>query len=135
MNLRKVTNLQITWLMDENGDLLADSHNILNRQKNLFCQLFKVHGVYDIRQTEMPTTEPLVPGPGPLKVEINTETLKRYKSPGINQSLSEIIQARGNTLHFEIHKLIYSIWNTKELPQQWKKSGILPVYKKVEKTE
>jgi hypothetical protein len=35
----------------ENGDLLADSHNILNRRKNYFCQLFSVHGVNDVRQT------------------------------------------------------------------------------------
>jgi hypothetical protein len=30
---------------DENGDLLADSHNILNRWKNYFCQLLNVYGV------------------------------------------------------------------------------------------
>jgi hypothetical protein len=30
---------------DENSDLLADSHNILNRWKNYFSQLFNVHNV------------------------------------------------------------------------------------------
>jgi hypothetical protein len=30
---------------DENGDLLADSHNILNRWKNYFSQLLKIHRV------------------------------------------------------------------------------------------
>jgi hypothetical protein len=30
---------------DENGDLLADSHNILNRWKNYFSQLLNVHNV------------------------------------------------------------------------------------------
>jgi len=35
---------------DENGDLIADSHNILNRWKNYFCQLLNVHGINDIRQ-------------------------------------------------------------------------------------
>jgi hypothetical protein len=28
---------------DENGDLLADSHNILNKWKNYFSQLLNVH--------------------------------------------------------------------------------------------
>jgi hypothetical protein len=28
---------------DENGDLLADSHSILNRQKNYYSQLLNVH--------------------------------------------------------------------------------------------
>jgi hypothetical protein len=34
---------------DENGDLLADSHNILNGWKNYFSQLFNVHRVSDAR--------------------------------------------------------------------------------------
>jgi hypothetical protein len=38
---------------DENGDLLADSHNILNRWKNYFSQLLNVYRVSDVRQTEM----------------------------------------------------------------------------------
>jgi hypothetical protein len=45
---------------DGNGDLLADFHSILNRWKNYFCQLLNVHGVNDVRQTEMHTAEPLV---------------------------------------------------------------------------
>jgi hypothetical protein len=34
---------------DENGDLLADSHNILNRWKNYFSQLLDVPRVSDVR--------------------------------------------------------------------------------------
>jgi hypothetical protein len=41
-----VTNL----VKDENGDLLADSHNILNKWKNYFSQLLNVHSVSDVRQ-------------------------------------------------------------------------------------
>jgi hypothetical protein len=40
---------------DENGDLLADSHNILNRWKNYFSQLLNVHRVSDVRLIEMHT--------------------------------------------------------------------------------
>jgi hypothetical protein len=47
----------------KNGDLLADSHSILNRWKNYFCQLLNVHGVNDVRQTEIHAAEPLVPEP------------------------------------------------------------------------
>jgi hypothetical protein len=38
---------------DDNGDLLADSHNILNRWKNYFSQLLDVHRVSDVRQIEI----------------------------------------------------------------------------------
>jgi hypothetical protein len=37
-------------MKDENGDLLADSHNILNRWKNYFPKLLNVHNVSDVRQ-------------------------------------------------------------------------------------
>jgi hypothetical protein len=35
---------------DENGDLLADSHNILNRWKNYFSQLLNMQSVSDVRK-------------------------------------------------------------------------------------
>jgi hypothetical protein len=35
---------------------------------------------------------------------------ERYKLPGIDQVLAELIQAEGNTLHSEVHKLINSVW-------------------------
>jgi hypothetical protein len=53
---------------DENGDLLADSHNILNRWRNYFSQLLNVHNVSDDRQIEVHKAEPLVPGPSHLEV-------------------------------------------------------------------
>jgi hypothetical protein len=105
---------------DENGDLLADSHNILNRWKNYFSQLRNVHKVCDIRQREIDTTELLVPDPGPFQVEIAIAKLKKYKSPGSDQIPAELIQAGGETLQSTIHKLINFIWNTEELPDQWK---------------
>jgi hypothetical protein len=55
---------------DENGDLLADFHNILNRWRNYFSWLLNVHNVSDVRQIEVHTAEPLVAGPSRLEVGI-----------------------------------------------------------------
>jgi hypothetical protein len=60
--------------------------------------------------------EPLVPEPSLIKVENAIGKLKRYKSPGIDQILTELIKAGGETLHSEIYKLIHSIWNMEVLP-------------------
>jgi hypothetical protein len=67
-------------MKDENGDLLVDSHHILNRWKNYFSQLLNVHNVSDVRQIEVHTAEPLVSGPSHLEVEIAIAKLKKYKS-------------------------------------------------------
>jgi hypothetical protein len=96
---------------DENGDLLVDSHNILNSWKNHFFQLLNVHNVSDVRQIEVHTVEPLVPGPSHLEVEIALARLKKYKSPGSDQIPAELIQAGGKILLSEIHNLIDSVWN------------------------
>jgi hypothetical protein len=83
---------------DKNGDLLADSHNILNRWKNYFSQLLNVHNVSDVRQIEVYKAELLVPGPSHLEVEIAIAKLKKYKSPGNDEILVELILAGGETL-------------------------------------
>jgi hypothetical protein len=43
--------------MDDNGDLLLDSNNILNRWKKYFCQLLNKHRLSDIREIEIITAE------------------------------------------------------------------------------
>jgi hypothetical protein len=48
---------------------------------------------------------------------------------------AELIQAGGETLHSEIHKLIMLIWNKEELPHQWKESIVVPIHKKGDKTD
>jgi hypothetical protein len=55
---------------DEISDLLADSHNIINRWKNCFSQLLNVHNVSDVRQIEIHTPEPLALDHSPFEDEI-----------------------------------------------------------------
>jgi hypothetical protein len=119
----------------EKGDLVADSHNILARWRSHFCQVLNVHGVNDVRQTEIHTAQPLVPEPSASEVEMAIEKLKRLKSPGIDHISAELIKAGGMTIRSEIHKLIKSIWNKEKLPEQWKESIIVPIYKKGDKTD
>jgi hypothetical protein len=64
--------------------------------------------------------EPLVPGPSHFEVEIAVAKPKKYKSPDSDQITAKLIQAGGETLVSAIHKLITSIWNKEELPDQWK---------------
>jgi hypothetical protein len=64
---------------NENGDLLADSHNILNMLKNYYLQLLNVHRASEVRQIEIHTAEPLVPDPSPVEVEIAITKVKKVK--------------------------------------------------------
>jgi hypothetical protein len=92
-----------------------------------------VHGAGGVRQTEIHTAEPFVPEPSASEVEVAIGKLKSYKSPGAEKIPAELIQAGGETVHSEIHKLIKLIWNKEELPQQWKESIVVPIHKRMKK--
>jgi hypothetical protein len=62
--------LRNNLVKNENGDLLADSRNILDKPKSYFSQLQNAHNVSDVRQTE---------------VQIAIAKLKKYDSPGHDQ--------------------------------------------------
>jgi hypothetical protein len=93
------------------------------------------HWVSDVRQIEIHTAELLVSDPIPFEGEIAIAKLKNYKLPGSDQIPAELIQVGGETVQSEIHKLINSIWNKEELPDQWKESITLPILKKGCKTD
>jgi hypothetical protein len=78
--------------------------------------------------------EQLVPGSS-LEVETAIAKLEKYKSPDSDQMPAELIQAGGEILLSTIHKLINSVWNKEELPDQWKASIIVSVHKKGDKTD
>jgi len=116
---------------DEKGDMVTDCHSLLDRWRNHFSQLLNVHGVNEVRQT----TEPQVPEPTAFEVEMAIEKLKGHKSPGFDQIQAELIKAVGRTIGPEVHKLINSIWNKEELPEEWKESIVVPIYKKGNNTD
>jgi hypothetical protein len=71
----------------------------------------------------------------PLEFELAIKSLKSHKLPGIEQILTELIKAVGKTIRCEICKLIISIWNKEELPEEWKESIVVPIHKKRDKRD
>jgi hypothetical protein len=63
--------------------------------------------------------------PEPSVFEVETATGKLVT----DQIAAELIKAGRETISFEIHKIICSVWNKEELPQQWKESIIGPIHK------
>jgi hypothetical protein len=115
--------------------LLADFQYILNRWRNYFSQLLNVHNVSDVRQREVHTAEPLVPGSSRLEVEIVIAKLGKRKSPCGDEIPAELIQAEGEMLLSAIHKVINSILDKEEFSDQRKKSIIIPIHKKGDRTD
>jgi len=90
-------------VQDEKGDLVTDSHNILARWRNHFCQLLSVREVNGGMhnggmRTELHKVEPLMPKPSTFEVEISIEKLKIHISPGIDQIRAELIKVGGRKI-------------------------------------
>jgi len=75
-DFKKGYQTRINIVKDEKGDLVADSHIILARWRNHFSQVLNIHGVNDIRHTELHTAEPVVPEPSAYEVEMAIKELK-----------------------------------------------------------
>ena len=74
--------------------------------------------------------------PSSCEVEMAIDKLKKHKSPGIVQIPTELIKKQGvGQFTLEICKLINSVLNKEELPEEWKESIIVPIYKKRNKTD
>jgi len=86
-------------------------------------------------QTAIHTAEPLVSEPSVFEIELATEELKCKKSSGIDQIPPELIEAGGRTICYQIHKLIIYICNKEELPEEWKQSVIISIYRKDDKID
>jgi hypothetical protein len=56
-------------------------------------------------------------------------------TPGSDQIPAELYQAGGEILVSVMYKLITSIWNKEEMPDQWKESIIVPIHKTGDKTD
>jgi hypothetical protein len=130
-NFKKGYRPSINIVKNEKGNLVTDCHSILARWGSHFSQLLNVHGVNDVRQTEIHTSEPLVPEPSAFWFEMAIGKLKRHESTGTDQMPAKLIKAGGRTVLSQIHKRIIFRIRRNCLRME---SIILPIYKKGDKT-
>ena len=135
INFKKGYQPRTVIVKDDKVELVADPHSIMARWRNYFSQLLNAHEDNDVRQAEIHTVEPLVTEPSGFELELAIGKLKNHKSPGTDQIPAEFIKAGGRTICSVIHRLIISVWNKEELPEEWKESIIVPIYKKGDKTD
>jgi lysyl-tRNA synthetase class I len=76
------------------------------------------------------TSGPLVLEPSSFGAEIAVRKVKMYNSPAVDE-INRIV----GKMCPEIHRIINSVLNKENLPQQWKESIIVPTCKRCDKTD
>jgi hypothetical protein len=78
----------------------------------------------------LPTEEWLDHPPYLLELDNALSTLCDNKAPGIDQLPGEVFKHGGRKLEETLHKLICKIWETGDVPQEWKNAKMITIFKK-----
>jgi hypothetical protein len=72
-DFKKGCQLRTNIVKYEKGDFFTDSRSIVATWRKHYSQLLNVHGVNDVRQTEIHTADPLVPAKSAFGVKMAIE--------------------------------------------------------------
>ena len=116
-DFKKDYQLRTNGVKDAEGDLFTNYHSISARCRIHLSQLFNVHVVSNVRQTEIRTAEPLVNEFSAFEFGMLIENIKRHKSQITVPMPAGLIKAGGATIRSEIRKFINCIWDKEEMPE------------------
>ena len=121
-------------LSADGTSLLADKTAILERWKEHFDSLLNCpSSVSDesiLRIPDRPTLHGLDDPPTFDEIQDAIGSMKNNKSPGMDGIPAEVYKHGGPALTDELHKLFQLIWTRESVPQEFKDSNILPIYKR-----
>ena len=140
--VRKITGRhapQVKSVKDEFGKILTDPGDVKNRWKNYFDMLYNDPNEVDeeiLEELHTVSNEEPVPTIDEDEVQAAISRMKRRKAPGAdNITVEEIDMATKSTGLKVMHRLFKLVWDTEELPAQWKKAIIIPLHKKKDKLD
>jgi len=117
----------------EGGALLVDKCDILNRWEEHYDNLLNTNNPCDPtvldQVPDFPDIAELDIEPTIDEVGLALKSLKRYKSPGLDRIPGELLMWGGDELLHRLHDLIIAVWHREDIPQQWKDSRIISIYK------
>ncbi|RNL66056.1 hypothetical protein D7I40_24495, partial [Citrobacter sp. MH181794] len=140
--LRKGYQARCDLCRDKRGDIVANPREIKERWREYFSELLgtvSAHNQINTTDDQMGQTgeqyEHLTAPPTLEEVNSEIKKLKKNKAPGIDEISAELIKEGGSKLTCKIHSLINQIWDSEQIPEDWKTIVIFPIYKKGDKLD
>ena len=121
-----------TAILDENGHPLHKSEERLARWRQHFEKVFNVQGTVEenvIGSLEQPSDKE-VPEITREEVEQAMKRQKNGRAAGEDEIVAELLKNGGDTMIDWVLEILQEVWRTKRIPQEWKKSILVPLHKK-----
>lgn len=134
--LRNGYNQQPFLCKNIDGQVMVQEERCLERWAEYFKDLLNINApVNTVEEVQFQTAQPYIDEPSIDEVKNVILKLKNNKSPGSDNLPGELFKHGGNALWFQLHELILKIWNTEQVPDEWKDGIICPLYKKGDKMD
>ncbi|KAI5735577.1 hypothetical protein M8J77_020203 [Diaphorina citri] len=131
--IRKPLNI----IEDKNGNKISNKEERLERWREHFQHVFNQQTTVNLEGIEIdPITDNLPNDERPTENEIMSamSQMKNRKSPGSDSITAEIIKGGTGVSVQMLYNLFGKIWEERSVPQEWRNSEIVPIFKKGKKT-
>ena len=131
--LTKVQQSKSSVIENKDGNLLTESSAVLTRWTEYCKELYNYPIQPDTTLLEEETREQKEPSPLPImreEVEEAIRSLPVGKSPGADNIPAELLKNGGSPLADVVTSMCQKIWETKQWPEEWTRSLIIPLPKK-----
>ena len=126
---------RLNVLRSKEGILLQSKDEIKQRWTQYCSDLYRDHGggdrvVQELEEITPPTSEEDPQDILFSEIQAAIHSLKKNKSPGSDGITAEMLQAGGEQLARQMHKLCNKVWQEGTIPEEWGKSLLVPIPKK-----
>ena len=96
------------------------------RPSFIICQVHQIQVSYrPFKSTQFDETEPVILR---AEVEVALKHLKEGKAAGYDSISAEELKAAGEPCVDFIHKLCNKVWNSEQIPEDWGKAIMVPIF-------
>ena len=119
---------EVNVIKDQTGDMLTDEVKIKERWREYFSNLLNVENAREQRG-EVPAVEGPVHDISREEVKNAIESMKKGKAAGCSGLPIDFIKHIGESGVDMMHEILKRVWEEEQMPEKWKKSEIVPMYK------
>ena len=129
------TDRSLAPVRSQDGTVLyTHKEDILKRWKEHYCTLLNTNNPSNPSSLAdlpiFPTVQEMGEPPSMEELITSIKHLKNNKAPGVDGLPAEVLKHGGPTLNMRLYGLIRSIWESGEVPQQWRDARIISIFKR-----